>query len=1045
MAYIGDVYVQYVDKVERSGKKDVKTLRLIGLDDPDLIEEKLDADDVRIGGVAVNDSTKTADQYIEDLKAAARRNAAYNHFDYAGEDGFIAVSSINAPKSADEVGVRKWNINGKFLPRTVYERAYKFTQEIEVNDFGVGFPVVIPLPIGATNVKLKSPWQTISLNSVWATVSGKDGDIPLYKPFPLFNAEEATTTGDLTYSEEAYRLQTVNLDAQAEYAEWSFNAGEDAPYGTYKLKIRVRDDNVANDITVTITGSKSGTILSETFSTGETDFVILETSEFLLDEFERVTIKIKKATADTNVIEVDYAYLDPTYSAKITFDVDSETDTGEVKVYDDMNETDEAKWIRVYNKEHKFTGNAVIENGVIRVVLSESEATLYGYSLSSSSWVEIGKIKLTRDFKEVLNDYVEFLDNNEISRLFLTLDYDWIYDGLVCYLPFVEGSGTTVYDKSGYGNNGTINSATWIKGRYGWALSFDGEDDYVEVLDSESLHFSQSNSFTVSFWLYLREHDRSQYFIEKYSSDEGFETHLYGGNNWIYSYVGDGTNTARVRTFEEIPLNAWTFIVVTYDGSKLRIYKDAALKDETDVAFTIDDSTQNLFIGCTDGADDFANAIIDEVRIYTRALTEEEIQALYTITKLWRIPTENLGYEINDGFVSATGFKKYGEPSFIGAIPLNEASKMFKEAEDAFLSAGAYINRYIDDFSADSSAEYTVLVGTGWSWDTTNGELDAYSDSEKGEVIGLNSLKFGTGTYSVDINIRSTAAIERQAGILFGLQKLESTQLTYYAYLFFDSSNNASIILSKKTDSGWSSLASTSVSVSPGTYYNLKVEWDTATGSIKVYFNNSTTPDISVTDTEYTSGYVGLKVFVSEAGTGNLDVSFDNLDIQAEEVTSSGNSCVIMGGTNHGGQSDYNEHNEYRFTGGTDIPKGRYLAIAKVKSTAPDTVEATMGARNNTDNTSLWEGSSQYEAITISSKEYNYYIRPIEINEDDEGDDLWVGIWEVNGNSNPVVIVDYFLLIPISLLESGKAGLQDLTFLSMVDPKLKRVLEVKDA
>jgi len=57
---------------------------------------------------------------------------------------------------------------------------------------------------------------------------------------------------------------------------------------------------------------------------------------------------------------------------------------------------------------------------------------------------------------------------------------------LLAYWKFDEGSGTTAGDSSGNGNDGTlVNGPTWVSGRHGMALSFDGVDDYVEIPDTE--------------------------------------------------------------------------------------------------------------------------------------------------------------------------------------------------------------------------------------------------------------------------------------------------------------------------------------------------------------------------------------------------------------------------------------------------------------------------------------------------------------------------------------------------------------------------------
>jgi hypothetical protein len=61
---------------------------------------------------------------------------------------------------------------------------------------------------------------------------------------------------------------------------------------------------------------------------------------------------------------------------------------------------------------------------------------------------------------------------------------------LVAYWTFDEGSGNIVYDSSGNDNNGTINGAEWDTGKYGPALRFNGQDNYVEVPTSESLEIT---------------------------------------------------------------------------------------------------------------------------------------------------------------------------------------------------------------------------------------------------------------------------------------------------------------------------------------------------------------------------------------------------------------------------------------------------------------------------------------------------------------------------------------------------------------------------
>ena len=63
--------------------------------------------------------------------------------------------------------------------------------------------------------------------------------------------------------------------------------------------------------------------------------------------------------------------------------------------------------------------------------------------------------------------------------------------GLVAAYSFDAGSGSTVADASGNGNNGTVANATWVAGKYGEALSFNGSSSRVTIPDSASLHLIQ--------------------------------------------------------------------------------------------------------------------------------------------------------------------------------------------------------------------------------------------------------------------------------------------------------------------------------------------------------------------------------------------------------------------------------------------------------------------------------------------------------------------------------------------------------------------------
>ncbi|MFT3917145.1 MAG: GDSL-type esterase/lipase family protein [Anaeromyxobacteraceae bacterium] len=205
--------------------------------------------------------------------------------------------------------------------------------------------------------------------------------------------------------------------------------------------------------------------------------------------------------------------------------------------------------------------------------------------------------------------------------------------GLVAGYAFTEAAGTTTADASGNGVTGRLSGATWTAGHAGGGLSFDGSTSYVDLGSPAAL--ALTGSLTVSAWvneganvgddgIIVAKSSGAGGWELKSSPDTGQRTFALGIYTTTGAYVARYSNAARA-------LGTWYHVAGVYDATArtLHVFVNGALADGTlvgTVPSAIANPAVNAFVGKRP-AGFHLRGVVDDVRVYGRALTQAEIQA----------------------------------------------------------------------------------------------------------------------------------------------------------------------------------------------------------------------------------------------------------------------------------------------------------------------------------------------------------------------------------------------------------------------------------
>lgn len=209
----------------------------------------------------------------------------------------------------------------------------------------------------------------------------------------------------------------------------------------------------------------------------------------------------------------------------------------------------------------------------------------------------------------------------------LTLPYGvYSADDLVFHFPFDEGNGEKTQDLSENGFEGTIKNADWVKGVVGQALEFTSGAVTVPAFGVDS-----PKDMTIELWFKPTEKIAGGGRIDiMYRLQGGGRPHLTFNRDGILFGCYLATNAVEfqvVSTYDAFEPQ-WYYLVVTQNNNKAIIYidgeKDAEADSDGDARMDFGDN--GMSIGANSGGSNFFNGTIDEVKMWSVALTAEEVK-----------------------------------------------------------------------------------------------------------------------------------------------------------------------------------------------------------------------------------------------------------------------------------------------------------------------------------------------------------------------------------------------------------------------------------
>lgn len=337
-----------------------------------------------------------------------------------------------------------------------------------------------------------------------------------------------------------------------------------------------------------------------------------------------------------------------------------------------------------------------------------------------------------------------------------------------------SGSGTTVTDLSGNGNNGTLTSSPTYQYLNINRFGFNGTSSYIDLSNPSSL---KPSVVSVCAWVRTTDLNRQSMIVDGnyQGSGQGYLLQINASNQALFACrLNSGTFSSASGT-TSIAANTWYHLVGTYDGTTIRVYVNGVLEGSTAYSGGIGYSSQNIAIGVYQSliSGYSLNGYVGPVQIYNRAITAAEVAQVYaagsgrhSAANLYHIPikTDNLFlfYDMgNPGSYSGSGSTSTnlagatGTGTWAGTYSYSASNGGYLSSTNGYATVSL------------SNAAYTSLSFAGWFYFTArsgyagllfnrygSGSTTAMSFNSGGTTLGYHwNDDAGTYGYSSGLSL----------------------------------------------------------------------------------------------------------------------------------------------------------------------------------------------------------------------------------------------------------------------------------------------------